>query len=252
MVNDAARVRRKMEKLELEALNPDFDKPSRKRKRGSTHTGSFADLSSHCNDQQLSVAHQPRNSCYCAKRLAALQWTLHSSRPETVFSLRADPQDDPDLHSSPPIDVTQNQTASIVDEKASQKPEHLDPLESSFTPKEDQNPTKSEQPVVPTACFFVKLPGKNLIPSTLYRAIYLKARTLLEFKKSLSKIDSTIGMDSCHILHINKAGLKIVVDDNFVRHIDEGQDMVVEVQKASSCLGRVGDPDSWKDIVLRY
>jgi hypothetical protein len=59
-------------------------------------------------------------------------------------------------------------------------------------------------------------------------------------------------MDSCHILHINKAGLKIVVDDNFVHHIDEGQDMVVEIQKANSCLGRTGDPDSWKDIVLRY
>jgi hypothetical protein len=155
MVNDAARVRRKMEKLELEALNPDLDKPSRKRKRGSTHTGSFADLSSHCNGQQHSVAHQPRNSSYYAKRLAALQWTLYSSRPETVFSLRADPQDDPDLHSSPPVNVAQNQTASIMDENASQKPEHLDPLDSSSTPKNDQSFTTSEEPAVPSELLFL-------------------------------------------------------------------------------------------------
>lgn len=116
MSNDAAIIRKRMEKLELQATQPDIYRPSNKRKRGSVHSMSSADVNrpqqtllQGSSPSALPSGSSPAQVQQLRKKLATHQWTLQSSWPETVFSLRADYQDDPDLHPSPSIDVAKIQ-----------------------------------------------------------------------------------------------------------------------------------------------
>ena len=50
------------------------------------------------------------------------------------------------------------------------------------------------------------------------------------------------------ILHVNEAGLRIMVDDDVVRELPEGQDMVADIYESPEN----GSPDSPMEIKLIY
>ena len=86
-----------------------------------------------------------------------------------------------------------------------------------------------ERAVKPIACFYVlvKIPG-NVPENDYYRAVYLMERTVRDLITSIALKCGVEPTQVTHTLRINSKGLKIMVDDDVVRELPEGQDMIVE------------------------
>lgn len=85
-----------------------------------------------------------------------------------------------------------------------------------------------ERMIKPVACFYILV--KVLAPdpaSNYYRAVYLMARTVEDLVKSIGTKCQIEASRINRILRINSKGLKIMVDDDVVRELPEGQDMTV-------------------------
>ena len=94
-----------------------------------------------------------------------------------------------------------------------------------------------EKPIKPVACFYVliKVVG-NGIGDDYYRAVYLTERTR---KDLINNIAAKWKLEACQItraIRINPKGLKIMIDDETVQELPEGQDMVVEFSEIESNL----------------
>lgn len=75
------------------------------------------------------------------------------------------------------------------------------------------------------ACFYVKEMGST---KPYFRAVYLVRRTV---KDLINGIAEKFGIDPkrvTQVTHINAKGLRIIVDEDVVREVPEGQDMIVE------------------------
>ena len=93
----------------------------------------------------------------------------------------------------------------------------------------------AEKPIKPIACFYVliKVPG-DIPGEDFYRAVYLMERTV---KDLITSIAMKCGVDPEHVtrtLRVNPRGLKIMVDDEVVRELPEGQDMIVEFAEVNA------------------
>jgi hypothetical protein len=89
-------------------------------------------------------------------------------------------------------------------------------------------PEKTPKPV---ACFYVmnKTTTEPANPQ-YHHAIYLMQRTLKEFT---DRIAAKWGLDGSRILrtvHVLQSGLEVLVDEDVVRELKEGQDMVLEIE----------------------
>jgi hypothetical protein len=86
-----------------------------------------------------------------------------------------------------------------------------------------------ERAVKPVACFYVLIKVCGKTPDDdYYRAVYLMQRTLGDLIQSIS---AKCGVDATRVqrtIRINPKGLQILVDDEVVRELPEGQDMRVE------------------------
>lgn len=96
-----------------------------------------------------------------------------------------------------------------------------------------------ERLIKPVACFYIliKVPG-DTPEHEYYRSVYLMARTA---KELISGIAAKCEVDPIRItrtLRINPRGLKIVVEDESVRELPEGQDMIVEFSNIESGISR--------------
>jgi hypothetical protein len=84
----------------------------------------------------------------------------------------------------------------------------------------------------PIACFYVLIKvGDNKLSDGYYRAVYLMQRTVSDL---ISSIASKCEVDPSRVhraLRTNPKGLQILVDEELVREIPEGQDMLVEFQE---------------------
>ena len=96
----------------------------------------------------------------------------------------------------------------------------------------------------PVACFYVlvKLLTTDAA-SNYYRAVYLLARTVDDLVKSISTKCQIDPFQISRVLRINSKGLEIVVDDEVVRELPEGQDMVVTFEDISHDTQRTDDGD---------
>ena len=75
------------------------------------------------------------------------------------------------------------------------------------------------------ACFYVRAKSGN---KEYYRAIYLLQRTVRDLIKGISDKFQIDPARVARVTHVNSRGLQIVVDEDVVRELPEGQDMVVE------------------------
>ncbi|KAI9850756.1 MAG: hypothetical protein M1838_005167 [Thelocarpon superellum] len=83
--------------------------------------------------------------------------------------------------------------------------------------------------VAPVACLYVLLKEAGQHSGGRYRAVYLMQRTAEDLIRGVA--------GKCHIgpgtvvraVQVNSKGLHIMVDDDVVRHLPEGQDMIVEL-----------------------
>lgn len=103
------------------------------------------------------------------------------------------------------------------------------------------------------ACFYVRFTGLGKSPRDLYRAIYLSERTVRDFVKQILKTLDSETLNVSHVMHVNDKGLRIMVDDNVVRELTEGQDMTADITEASDPNGSApGVAGSSFDIKLTY
>lgn len=87
-----------------------------------------------------------------------------------------------------------------------------------------------------------------------YRAIYLSERTVRDLMKKISEKNHLDPSRIVRILHVNQNGLRIMVDDDVVRELPEGQDMIVDISE-SPAPGNEGtnwSPDTPVEIKLTY
>jgi hypothetical protein len=112
--NDAASIRKRIEKLQLQINDPTLPECSNKRKRSSISAKSNPDLSHSKNNLQrqgdisIDFDDSPRQANFqqqLQKRLDTLEICLYSSCPESVLNLRGGPQDDPELHPCPSLNT---------------------------------------------------------------------------------------------------------------------------------------------------
>ena len=101
-------------------------------------------------------------------------------------------------------------------------------IDASYQPPE-------ERTAKPIACFYVliKILGKAH-EDGYYRAIYLTERTVINLIYSISAKCDLEATTVERVLRINDKGLQIIVDDEVVREVPEGQAMVVELVEVDS------------------
>jgi len=91
-------------------------------------------------------------------------------------------------------------------------------VDSSYQP-----PT--ERPIRPVACFYVR--QKDALRE-YYRAVYLMRRTVRDLINGISDKFQVDPHRVTQVTHVNSRGLQIIVDEDVVRELPEGQDMIVE------------------------
>ncbi|MCJ1471624.1 hypothetical protein MMC13_000264 [Lambiella insularis] len=92
-----------------------------------------------------------------------------------------------------------------------------------------------ERIVKPIACFYVLIKVCGKAPDTdYYRAVYLMQRTVEDLIHSISMKCEVNPVRVQRIFRVNPKGLKIMVDDEVVRELPEGQDMAVEFTEFDS------------------
>lgn len=81
------------------------------------------------------------------------------------------------------------------------------------------------------ACFYIRFPDEQT--GDYYRAVYLTERTVRDL---MTKISEKYKIDPdriVRILRVSREGVKIMVDDDVVKQLPEGQDMVAEITETS-------------------
>jgi hypothetical protein len=95
------------------------------------------------------------------------------------------------------------------------------------------------------ACVYIKSQfAGHQSKDDYYRAVYLMQRTVAELINGIafkSDVDNTTVLRS---LRINKAGLAILIDDEVVNEIPEGQDMIAEFHEVKSSVPMKREWDS--------
>jgi len=105
-------------------------------------------------------------------------------------------------------------------------------------------PPVVERPFKPVACFYVLLRNTPTEKPEYYRAIYIMQRTLKDFQNAIAlkwNIEPTRILKTLHVLD---RGLQVEIDDDVIRELSEGQDMImeiVEVQNSEAQLKREWD-----------
>lgn len=135
---------------------------------------------------------------------------------------------------------TQNSSVKVAKEtNTNTLPDWIDAF--GVDPTYEAPPTRAIKPV---ACFYVliKIPG-NAPDNDYYKAVYLMERTLEDL---IVNIAMKCGVEPANVvrtLRINSKGLKIMVDDEVVRELPEGQDMTVEFLEMDTSPGLKQEPD---------
>lgn len=103
------------------------------------------------------------------------------------------------------------------------------------------------------ACFYVRFGSDQ--GDDYYRAVYLTERTVRDLMQKISEKYKIETDRIVRILRVNHSGLKIMVDDDVVQHLPEGQDMVAEFSDASKfeiATPDVSTPSSAIEVNLKY
>ncbi|KAJ5155612.1 hypothetical protein N7492_008415 [Penicillium capsulatum] len=222
-------------------------------------------------------------------KLAMMQDMFSSPRSVSLLALRGEEGDDPDLH---PVrlpsegdfateSLGHNTSASHSMESLILSPSlshassprmqarlagSKDPtavprvasdarVSTGFIEAVDIDPTyrpPSERPPKPIACFYVRFSGNEQHPQDYYRAIYLTERSVRDLMKKISEKHRIDPKRIVRVLHVNEKGLRIMVDDDVVRELPEGQDMIADIYETPSAPSSDDTPGLPMEIKLTY
>ncbi|KAJ5866090.1 hypothetical protein N7534_000643 [Penicillium rubens] len=111
----------------------------------------------------------------------------------------------------------------------------------------------AERPPKPVACFYVRITGNAKRSEDFYRAIYLTERTVQDLMKSITEKYQIDPMRISNIMHVHDKGMRVMVDDDVVRQLPEGQDMILDISETPNPNGSApGTPGSPMEIKLIY
>lgn len=102
----------------------------------------------------------------------------------------------------------------------------------------------------PIACFYVRFPKNDQPQDVYYRAVYLTERTVRDLMEKISVKQRIDPQRIMRVLLVKENGLRIMVDDDVVRELPDGQDMVAEISEASTF--DAADTPSPVEVKLRY
>lgn len=97
------------------------------------------------------------------------------------------------------------------------------------------------------ACFYVK---EKDATKPYYRAVYLLRRTVKDLTNGISDKFSIDPTRVTRVTHINSKGLQIIVDEDVVREVPEGQDMIVEFAPIKTEETMKAAPDSLPTVIV--
>lgn len=100
------------------------------------------------------------------------------------------------------------------------------PAERPIKPRKTKNPVQHEiANALTEACFYVR---QKDAAKGYYRAVYLVHRTVKDLINGISHKFQIDPLRVTQVTHVNSKGLHIIVDEDVVRELPEGQDMLVE------------------------
>ncbi|KAJ5647894.1 hypothetical protein N7490_004266 [Penicillium lividum] len=261
--NDHSNLEKAIDKLRQRISYAELGWGSRKRKRGRSMT-SAKDLKPFLPDDESEQLSQTG----LRSKLVGFEKMSQSARSKTLLSLRGDEEDDPDLYpvrledvciKVGPVEIAADpSTQSTYSESVS--PRSFSLSEKDTTAASSVADGLSAEPIrvnrvdlidqVPTtrhltsiACFYVRLSEEEL--HEYYRAIYLSERTIQELVRKISDKYRIRAMDCVNLFHINGRGLKIMVDDEFVQQMIEGQHMRIEFHRSTGEGDGTGVCEMW-------
>ena len=98
-----------------------------------------------------------------------------------------------------------------------------------------------ERVIKPIACFYVLIKICGQAPEDdCYRAVYLMERSVRDLINSIAKKCDVEPSQIKRTVRINPKGLKIMVEDEVVREMPEGQDMMVEFTEVNTVKEEAG------------
>lgn len=108
--------------------------------------------------------------------------------------------------------------------------------------------------IATVACFYVRFPRNERHQDDYYRAVYLTELTVRDLMEKISLKQHIDPRRIVRILLVKQNGLKIMVDDDVVRELPDGQDMIAEIseEKADSPSDHEEPADSGVKVELRY
>lgn len=100
----------------------------------------------------------------------------------------------------------------------------------------------------PVACFYARFDRDGCQQSdSYYRTVYLNERTVDDLTKKISEKQEMDLGQIVRVVHISRNGLKVMVDDDMIRELTDGQDMIVEFRHVSPST--MGDA---VEVLLKY
>ncbi|KAF7596421.1 hypothetical protein BBP40_001728 [Aspergillus hancockii] len=269
--NDVAHVKKSIEKLRQQIAQAEMGAGNygkRKRSGGSIALKSSdarpAKVTKHKRTWSMSSQDGDRMSMEddLHMKLALMQDMFTSTRPVSILGLRGDEQDDPDMY---PVQLPEardfikkegyqcsvNTSAensrpgseTCGDKVALKHPIKIQRVTANgdgdvpmgFIEAVDIDPTyrpPADRQPKPIACFYIRFPHIDQSQDDYYRAVYLTERTVRDLMDKISMKQHIDPQRIVRVLRVNKNGLKIMVDDDVVRELPDGQDMVVEISEA--------------------
>ncbi|KAJ5094019.1 hypothetical protein N7456_009880 [Penicillium angulare] len=246
MSNDSGNLNKAIEKLKQKMASSTLKPVAQKRKRGRVPE---------LNNPALEAMRAPKVEMKSSddgldSKLVELEHMALSVQPRTILALRGSKEDDPDLYAVHLPDIQSNDVHSDVSPAYMATPNSKDSGSERFTPGDtslsDNEKTSityspkqrngsmnyvSTKPPTYVACFYVRLMLE--ISQQVYRAVYLSERTTQGLALAISRKYGLTPSNDLDIFHVSDKDLKILVDDDFVQHIPEGQQMTIQLDENS-------------------
>lgn len=112
-------------------------------------------------------------------------------------------------------------------------------------------PPVIERPIKPVACFYVlyRNPGQPE-KNEYYRAIYVMQRTLKDFTNSIAAKWNIEPTKILRTLHVLDRGLQVEMDDDVIRELAEGQDLIMEISETQQAPETKHDWEMTIDVAV--
>ncbi|CAG8197857.1 unnamed protein product [Penicillium nalgiovense] len=294
--NDVAHVKKTIDKLKQQISQAEMGGFTKRKRGNNTSAAKGSDKSSgHKRTWSLDSEDVPPEKVSLEDdlqaKLATMQEMFSSTRSVSIFGLRGDKFDDPDLY---PIQLSSEGNSPQYANMSRSNTRELEAIMPSppntNTSSSNSPPTQSirlancpttiqripagdqvsrgfieavgvdltyrppvERPPKPVACFYVRIAGNAKRSEDFYRAIYLTERTVQDLVRQITEKYQIDPMRISNIMHAHEKGMRVMVDDDVVRQLPEGQDMILDISETTNPNGSApGTPGSPMEIKLIY